>query len=160
MDKLYRMGISEGSMSNANPVEGKELAVEPTHSSVHVVRRAQLHLRNAGQGRSWPGSRTSYWIRPISLTYIKFPGKHPGGICSRWKTILPQSENGPALDVCLLSQDFVRAAEQAIPTPSAGHFVPETHFFYFRYVDDIILAAPSESIHDFFNVFNSLHAFI
>ncbi|KYN02217.1 Disks large 1 tumor suppressor protein [Cyphomyrmex costatus] len=40
-----------------------------THSSVHVTR-AQLHLQNTGQGRSWPGSRTNYWSRPISLTYV------------------------------------------------------------------------------------------
>ena len=39
---------------------------------------------------------------------------------------LQSMENGSALDMCLLSQDFVRAAEQAIPTPSAGHFAPET----------------------------------
>jgi len=29
--------------------------------------------------------------------------------------------------------------------------------FYFRYVDDIILAAPSESINDILKIFNSLH---
>ena len=36
--------------------------------------------------------------------------------------------------------------------------LPARLLFYFRYVDDIILAAPSENIHDCLNVFNSLHA--
>jgi len=30
--------------------------------------------------------------------------------------------------------------------------------FYYRYVDDIVLAAPSDSMNDIKNIFNLLHA--
>lgn len=36
------------------------------------------------------------------------------GFASRGKTVLPPPENGSPLDVCHLSQDFARTAEQAI----------------------------------------------
>ncbi|EFN65508.1 Disks large 1 tumor suppressor protein [Camponotus floridanus] len=47
-----------------------QTAREWIHSGMHVTACAQLHLRNAGQGRIWPGSRASELPDPTNLAYV------------------------------------------------------------------------------------------